>query len=205
MYFHKTPYIVPLIFRQYLWHKPRGEKKIYLTFDDGPVPGATEFVLKELEKFKAKATFFCVGDNIRKYPEVFQQIIDHAHSVGNHTFHHINGRKNADQTYLQNVKDCEQQIGEHSKKLFRPPYGRMTRFESEQLLKKYQIVMWDVLTADFDQQLAPERCLANSIKSTQNGSIVLFHDSYKAERNMKFTLPRYLEYFSEQGFSFEAL
>lgn len=205
MYFHKTPFIIPLVFNKYLWHNSREKKKIYLTFDDGPVPGVTEFVLTQLEKFEAKATFFCVGDNIRKHPEVFQQILVKGHKVGNHTYNHLNGRKNPEDKYLQNVEECEKWIGNHSQKLFRPPYGRMTRFESQELLKKYTIVMWDVLTADFSKKLSAEKCLSNSIKATRNGSIVLFHDSYKAEKNMTYALPRFLEHFSAQGFTFESL
>lgn len=185
---------------------PTEEPVIYLTFDDGPVPEFTPFVLDTLAQFEAKATFFCVGDNIRKYPEVFAQVQAAGHQVGNHTVHHLNGWKTPNEEYFQEVNTCQAQLPESSLRLFRPPYGAITPIQSMHLREMgYQIVMWDVLTGDFDAELSPEDCLENAIKYTRSGSIVVLHDSQKAFRNLSFVLPRYLAYFQRQGFRFDVL
>lgn len=187
---------------------PTQSKEIYLTFDDGPIPGVTEFVLDELAKFNAKATFFCVGDNIQKNPDIYQKVIDGGHRTGNHTFNHLNGWKVERKKYLENIGLCEEVMNKSiptGKKLFRPPYGKLTIPEVLYLKREYRIIMWNNLTKDYDTNLTPEDCLKRAIEQTQNGSIVIFHDSIKAEKNMKYALPRFLDHFSSKGYSFKSL
>jgi peptidoglycan-N-acetylglucosamine deacetylase len=186
---------------------PTHGKDLYLTFDDGPVPGPTEFVLDTLEKFAAKATFFCIGDNIKKHPAVFRKILDAGHAIGNHTFNHLNGWKTKTEDYRRNFWLCQNEFAKHgqtSTTLFRPPYGRISR-DQIKALSEFNIVMWDVLAVDYDKNLTPEKCLRNTISATRSGSIIVFHDSYKAERNLKFVLPRLAEHFSLEGFTFKAI
>jgi len=205
-YWHKTPAIFSSLFPEFIWHKSRNEKCIYLTFDDGPVSGPTDFVLSELEEFGAKATFFCVGENIVKYPAVFHRIIDLGHSIGNHTYNHLNGRKVNHDKYLENVELCQSAIakaGYHRiNKLFRPPYGMFKLGLSGQIKLNYSWIMWDVLSGDFDENLKPEKSLSNTINATKNGSIVVFHDSVKSEKKLKFVLPRFLSHFAEKEYKF---
>ncbi len=209
MYFHRTPVLLPLLYPSLVWHKDRGQKSIYLTFDDGPVPEVTEFALESLGAYKAWATFFCVGENVHRYPEIFKKIISLGHSIGNHTYNHFNGWKTKDDTYLENINECLMVMEEHTaqpdSKLFRPPYGRITRKQINQVSGQYDIIMWDVLSGDFDRKLAREKCLENTIKHTRNGSIVIFHDSYKAYGNLQYVLPRYLDHFATKGYLFKAL
>ncbi len=198
--------ILNIIFPKYLWKVDTSEKVIYLTFDDGPVPEHTEFVLSELDKFKAKATFFCVGENIKKHPEIFQKILINGHKVGNHTHNHLKGWNTDNGLYLENFRKCQETIEPFAvSHFFRPPYGRIKRKQASEILKTHKIVMWSVLTRDYDKDYEKERCLKNAIKKTENGAIVLFHDSEKAWKNLSYVLPRYLEYFSEKGYSFEPL
>ncbi len=219
-YFVKTPEIIQSIFSNYTWKIATNKKEIYLTFDDGPIPKITPWVLKTLEKFNAKATFFCVGDNIKKHPEVFKQIINHGHSIGNHTFNHLQGWKTNTYNYLQNIEKTETVINrlktedrkpstinqQPTNNLFRPPYGKIKSKQAKALQSKgYKIIMWDVLSADFDQKISPEKCYQNVIKNAQNGSIVVFHDSEKAFKNLEYTLPKVLEYFTKEGYVFKAL
>jgi peptidoglycan-N-acetylglucosamine deacetylase len=206
---HRTPFFLPWLYPSLIWRIPSQHKELYLTFDDGPVAGPTEFVLETLQTFGASATFFCIGENIFKHRPVFNKVIDHGHTIGNHTFNHLNGWKTKTQDYHDNVKLCESEIAAHrvkesSSKLFRPPYGRISRAQIE-ILSDYQIIMWDVLSVDYNKNLLPEKCLKNTIDATRSGSIIVFHDSLKAEKNLVFTLPRYLEYFVEQGFVFKSL
>ena len=207
MFLHKTNFLMRAIYPNFVWRKSANEKKIYLTFDDGPIPEVTEFVLETLEKYNAYATFFCIGDNISKNTTIFQRIINSGHSVGNHTFNHLRGWSTDDVTYLQNVVKCQAviNINGHHSKLFRPPYGRIKHKQASSLLTDYEIVMWDVLSGDFSQNLSPETVLHKTIKYTEAGSIVLFHDSIKANANMSYALPRFLEHFSSQGFQFSKL
>ena len=208
MYLHFTPAVLQWAFPRYTWHRSRVAKTIYLTFDDGPVPEVTPFVLEVLEQFKAKATFFCVGDNVRKNPAIFRQVLEASHKVGNHTFHHLKGSKTVKEEYLQNVQACTEVIrkaGGGSPELFRPPYGRIRKEQAKEILPFYEMIMWDVLSADYDQSLPPEVCLRKSIRYTRNGSIIVFHDSLKAYRNLSWVLPRYLAHFSALGYSFKAL
>jgi peptidoglycan-N-acetylglucosamine deacetylase len=201
------------LYPDFLWRIPTKEKEIFLTFDDGPIPEITEFVLEELKKYQAKATFFSIGGNIEKYPTIFQQIVNQGHIVGNHTFNHLRGWDTDDEIYLENFKKCEEEIYRHNPKpnienrkpLFRPPYGRIKRNQYKEIIKTHEIVMWDVLTGDYDQTISKERVLAKSLQHIEKGSIVLFHDSIKASKNLIYTLPRVLEHFSEQGFIFKSL
>ena len=204
MFLHYSPFWLKAFFPRYKWHVRTNEKKIFLTFDDGPIPDITEFVLTTLNQYNAKATFFCIGDNVRRHPGIFQQILNQGHSVGNHTYNHMNGWKSADAEYMANIKLCEKQLALDTN-LFRPPYGRMKKSQSRQLPAHKEIIMWDVLSGDFSTEIRPEICLEKTLKYTRPGSIVLFHDSLKAAPNMQYTLPRYLNHFSELGYQFEAL
>lgn len=206
---HRTPFFLPWLFpSSLLWRIETSEKDLYLTFDDGPVDGPTQFVLDELEKYNAKATFFCIGDNIRKYPGVFQKIINAGHGIGNHTFNHMNGWKSNPLIYRENITLCDGQISNFAaanySKLFRPPYGRISRAQIRDLTD-YKIIMWDVLSVDYNKSLGPHNCLRNTIRATRPGSIIVFHDSFKAEKNLIYTLPKFLEHFSEKGFRFNIL
>jgi len=205
----RTPSILPFLFPTLTWRVKTSEKELFLTFDDGPISGPTEFVLEELEKFNAKATFFCIGDNICKHPEIFQRIVAEGHEIGNHTFHHLKGWGTSTEKYVDNVKLCQDQISSFqppaSKKLFRPPYGRIRGKQIDHLKDQYKIIMWDVLTSDYAQSQSPEKCLRGSIRASRPGSIVVFHDSLKAEKNIRYVLPRYLQHFSGLGFTFKIL
>jgi peptidoglycan/xylan/chitin deacetylase (PgdA/CDA1 family) len=211
MILHKTNFLMRALYPDFIWRKDKQDKTIYLTFDDGPIPEITEFVLETLAQFNAKATFFCIGDNIRKHPDIFEKVINDGHTIGNHTYNHLRGWATDDEEYLANVKQCDAEISSKvksvngSKKLFRPPHGRIKRGQARVLLPDYDIIMWDVLTADYDASLSAERVLAKALQYTENGSIVLFHDSIKANKNMSFALPRFLEYFSEQEFRFQSI
>jgi peptidoglycan-N-acetylglucosamine deacetylase len=207
---YRTPFFLPWFYPQLVWRIPTEEKVIYLTFDDGPVPGPTEYVLDTLHQFNVKATFFCIGDNVRKHPEVFKRILREGHRVANHTFNHLKGWSTELNTYVQNVERCEAELDGHRlhsndrDKLFRPPYGRISQSQVKKL-SNYRIIMWDVLTHDYNKKISPQQCLTQSIKATRPGSIVVFHDSIKAERNMSFVLPQYINHFLDKGFTFGAL
>ncbi|WP_017732900.1 polysaccharide deacetylase family protein [Nafulsella turpanensis] len=208
MYLHFTPAPVQWAFPRYTWHRSRTAKTIYLTFDDGPVPEVTPFVLDVLEQFNAKATFFCVGDNVRKHPEILNRALAAGHQVGNHTFNHLKGSKTGKDEYLLNVQQCTDEIksaGGTSPGLFRPPYGRIRKEQAKALLPHYEMIMWDVLSADYDQSLSAESCLRKSIRYTKNGSIVVFHDNPKAFGNLSLVLPRYLQHFTNLGYAFQSL
>ncbi|MDO6674430.1 polysaccharide deacetylase family protein [Tenacibaculum sp. 1_MG-2023] len=205
-YFTKTPRILKQLFAKYTWSFFTDKKEIYLTFDDGPIPEVTEFVLDQLHQFNAKATFFCIGDNIRKHPTVFSRIINEGHSVGNHTFNHLNGWKNSNTAYIDNINRCENLLSHQKTKLFRPPYGKIKRKQAKQLLANgYKIIMWDVLSADFDSTISKEKCLQNVVNNIQNGSIIVFHDSIKASDNLYYALPKVLKEFSQRSYDFKAI
>jgi peptidoglycan-N-acetylglucosamine deacetylase len=218
----RTPFILPLFFSNLIWRINTNAKELFLTFDDGPIPGPTEFVLDTLNTYNAKATFFCIGDNISKHPDLFNRIVQNGHGIGNHTFNHLRGWGTSTEKYVDNVMQCEQEIEFHkratineqpsttdqktqNKKLFRPPYGRIRGKQINQLKDSYSIIMWDVLTSDYSRSLTPQKCLAGSVKATRPGSIIVFHDSLKAEKNMSYALPKYLDHFSNLGFSFKAI
>jgi peptidoglycan-N-acetylglucosamine deacetylase len=204
-FFIKTPWLVQRYFSSYVWFIPTKEKVVYLTFDDGPHPDITPFVLNELKKYNAKATFFCVGSNVVKYPETYQRIITEGHAVGNHTQNHVNGWKVPSDVYLSNVSEGFVHIHSH---LFRPPYGRIKRDQAASILQKHpgtRIIMWDVLSADFDQRISPEGCFQNVVKNISRGSIIVFHDSVKAFRNLEYALPKTLEKLSGNGYRMECI
>jgi peptidoglycan-N-acetylglucosamine deacetylase len=202
MYFIKTPKIVSDLFPNFTWKIPTTEKKIFLTFDDGPIPEVTPWVLEELAKYNAKATFFCVGENIRKHPEVFKQVLAAGHAVGNHTMNHFDGWKTASIDYFHNARHCANLV---KTPLFRPPYGRLKPKQAAFLQRHYKVVMWDVLSGDFDQTISPEKCLNNVLGAAESGSIIVFHDSLKAEKNLRYALPRVLAHFAAKGYVFEHL
>lgn len=206
LYFIKTPRILKQLFAKYTWSFFTNKKEIYLTFDDGPIPQVTEFVLDQLHNFNAKATFFCIGDNIRKHPAVFSKIVNEGHSAGNHTFNHLNGWKNSNTAYIENISKCESLLTHQKTKLFRPPYGKIKRKQAKQLLASgYKIIMWDVLSADFDSSITKEKCLQNVLENAQNGSIIVFHDSIKASDKLYYALPKVLKEFSQRGYDFKAI
>jgi peptidoglycan/xylan/chitin deacetylase (PgdA/CDA1 family) len=200
----KTNYFVKKIFPNYVWDIPNNENKVFLTFDDGPIPEITEWTLEQLKKYDAKATFFCIGNNIEKHPDIFNNIITQGHAIGNHTFNHLNGWKNSTEDYIENVKLCQSQITNPKSQilnLFRPPYGKIKPSQSKILRKLgYKIIMWDILSYDFDQTITPEKCLENVLKNMVNGSIIVFHDNVKAEQNLKYALPKTLAFLKEKGF-----
>ncbi len=202
MYLTKTPAFIQSLFPDYIWRLPTSEPILYLTFDDGPIPDVTEWVLDQLSHFDAKATFFCVGENVQRHPDVYQRILSEGHAVGNHTHHHKNGWQTDKMQYLDNIAQCAKHV---DSPLFRPPYGRLKPNQAKQIKQKYKVVMWDVLTGDFDPTIDAEECYHNILKSTKPGSILVFHDSIKAEATLKKVLPRVLKYYSELGYTFKAL
>ena len=210
-YIVKTPGLIKIIFYKWIWSFSKKEKVIYLTFDDGPTPEITNWTLNELKKHNAKATFFCIGKNILEHPTVFQKIINEGHSVGNHTHNHLKGLKTAKEEYLNNVLLAEETMqqfnyatSQQKSMLFRPPYGKLTLKQASALRKKgYKIIMWDVLSADFDTTISAKKCLENVIKNTQNGSILVFHDSVKASEKLKYVLPKILNFYASKNYTFK--
>ncbi len=205
----KTNRLIKWIFSGLVWEIPNRDNKIFLTFDDGPMPGITDFVLDELKKNNVQATFFCIGKNIEAHPDLFSRIINEGHSVGNHTQNHVKGWDVSLEKYLENAQECHNQIENLSDKkphLFRPPYGKI-KFSQAKALKKldYKIIMWDVLSVDYDANVSPEKCLDNVVKNTQRGSIIVFHDSLKAATNVKFALPKAIEILKSKGFIFDKI
>ena len=203
----KTPMWLRMIFPKGLLWKMRPETKpaVYITFDDGPNPPSTPFILEQLARYNGKATFFCIGKNVVLYPETYQQIIEKGHRVANHTHNHINGWKTDDIAYMENIAMAEKYIDSN---LFRPPYGMIRRSQSRKIKQTYpdwQICMWDVLSADFDVKVTPEKCLDNVLKNIKPDSIVLFHDSDKAWPRMSYALPHVLEYCHRQGWEIKGL
>lgn len=180
----------------------RSSPALYLTFDDGPIPNLTEWVLDTLKHYNIKATFFCVGENIEKNRLIFERIIEEGHTVGNHTFNHVKGFKTKTGDYLENTEKCEAFT---KSRIFRPPYGQLKKSQYKSLLEKgYKIVMWDVISYDYEK-IKPEVCLNNVIKNVKNGSIILFHDNVKAEEKIKYALPETIEYFLKLNYKFAAL
>lgn len=205
MYISHSPFWLRWIYPSVLWHKSRNEKSIYLSFDDGPIPVVTPFVLNTLKIFNAKATFFCIGKNVVSYPEVYNRILAEGHTTGNHTYNHVNAWKEKDEVFLKDVQDAMEVI---DSKMFRPPYGKITRFQIKQLAKpRFSLtpVMWNVISGDFDNGITPAKCLDNVLLNTTPGSIVVFHDSEKAFDNLRYALPITLEHFYNKGFSFKSI
>lgn len=191
-----------------IWEYPSQSKVIYLTFDDGPTPEITDWVLDILNKYNAKATFFCIGKNIEVNPEIFKRILNEEHSIGNHTYNHLKGWKTKTKTYLHNIEITEKIFNSFNFKtsLFRPPYGQIKSKQAKQLLKRgYKIIMWRILSIDWNNKISEEKCLNNVIKNTTSGDIVVFHDSIKASKNLRYALPKVLGYFSEKGYTFKRI
>ena len=185
-----------------VWRVPTSRREVFLTFDDGPVPDVTPLVISILKKYNVKATFFCVGENVQKYPEVFRMLLENGHTVGNHTFHHVKAWNTDYSTYLSEVDECNQLV---KSKLFRPPHGQINRKIARKLRKDYNIIMWSALTGDYDKKLSNEKCLANAINNTAPGAVIVFHDSLKALEHMEYALPKYIEYCLGKGFTFGRL
>jgi peptidoglycan/xylan/chitin deacetylase (PgdA/CDA1 family) len=199
----KTPGFVKTLFPNLVWNINTTAKELFLTFDDGPTPQVTEWVLDILKTYNAKATFFCIGSNVEKYPNIFNRIVEEGHVVGNHTYQHLNAWQHNAEDYMADVDLASKHI--HSK-LFRPPYGKLKITHGKHLLSlNYKIIMWDVLSFDWDAMVAPKKCSQNVIEKAKPGSIVVFHDSLKAENNLKYALLKVLNHFSECGFQFKAI
>jgi peptidoglycan/xylan/chitin deacetylase (PgdA/CDA1 family) len=210
--FAKTPALLTAVYPNCLWKVNTQEKKLYLTFDDGPIPEVTPFVLDELKKWDAKATFFCIGKNIEANPGIFKRIIDEGHSIGNHTYNHLNGWNTSDKEYYANIEQCSQVLSNllptadcGLPTLFRPPYGKLKPSQYSTLKSQYRIVMWDVLSYDFDLTLSTEKVLDNVLKNAEAGSIIVMHDSLKAQPKVEYALPQILEHFTGLGYKFEKL
>jgi peptidoglycan-N-acetylglucosamine deacetylase len=206
-YFIKIPWIIKRIFSSYVWSIPTRQKEVFLTFDDGPHPQVTIWVLEELKQYNAQATFFCVGENVLQHPDVYARVLAEGHAVGNHTQHHVNGWKVTTDVYLEDIKQAAQYIDSH---LFRPPYGRIKKSQAikiKEVLQKQEakIIMWDVLSADFDTGFSPEQCFQNVMRNVRAGSVIVFHDSEKAAPNLKYSLPKVLEALSQGGYRFSAI
>lgn len=200
MYLAKAPFFLKWIYPKCIWNMDRSEKSVYLTFDDGPIPEITPFVLELLATYQIKATFFCVGENIKKNPHLFKQIVNAGHRIGNHTFNHLKGWKTKDESYLENVAACQELTQTN---LFRPPYGRATHSQLKALYPDFKIIMWDVLSGDFDLNLSPEKCLQNVIQHTENGSIIVFHENIKSIPRVTYALPKAIESLLAQGYKFK--
>jgi peptidoglycan/xylan/chitin deacetylase (PgdA/CDA1 family) len=205
----KTNRLIKFIFSNYVWNIPNDEKKVYLTFDDGPTPEITEWVLEQLKTYNAKATFFCIGNNIVKHPEIFKKVLNEGHTIGNHTQNHVKGWETENNAYFKEVEKGDEVISKQTNiesKLFRPPYGKIKPSQSNYLRKLgYKIIMWDVLSADFDITISKEKCLENVLKNVESGSIIVFHDSIKAFPNLEYTLPKTLGFLSKNGYAFDSI
>ncbi len=201
------------MFPNYIWDMATTNKELYLTFDDGPTPKITNWTLDILKQYDAKATFFCIGSNIEKHPNIFENIIKDGHAIGNHTQNHIKGWTTKNKNYLKDIKEAQTIINSKTENLqssivtlFRPPYGQIKPKQGKKLIDlDYKIIMWDVLSFDWEQDISEEKCLENVLSKSKSGSIVVFHDSVKASRNMMYALPKVLEYFSKKGFCFKAI
>ena len=211
-YFTKTPKWIRSLYQNQIWSLANTNKEIYLTFDDGPTPEITDWVLRTLEQYNAKASFFCIGRNIEKYPQIFENIIKAGHSVGNHSYNHEKGWKTDNKEYVHSVFKTEELIEKHKNhnlqtpKLFRPPYGKIKKTQTKLLLKhNYKVIMWSILSWDFDNTVNAELCFNNVIKNTKSGDIIVFHDSIKAFDNFQIVLPKVLEYFRAKDFVFKEI
>ncbi len=203
MYLINSPYILKKISQKWIyWSVNDTSNNIYLTFDDGPIPEVTPKVLDILKEFNAKATFFMVGENVHRYPHIFKEVVDCGHAIGNHAYNHLRGFSTPNNIYFENIEKANKYINSN---LFRPPHGQITPSQIKHLSKKYKIIMWSVLSGDFDSKISPVICTKNVIDNAKSGSIIVFHDSLKARKNMFNALINTLEYFSKKGFSFKSL
>jgi len=196
----RAPGIFKILFPNFIWRYNSGQKKVYLTFDDGPIPQSTLWTLDLLKEKNVKATFFCVGDNVRKYPELFCKIKEEGHTVGNHTYNHIKAWTVGTQKYLENVIMASELI---DSRLFRPPYGQIKKSQAKHLLSEYKIIMWDVLSGDYRKDISPEKCLQDVLKTVRPGSIILFHNNLKSEQNMRYAVPLLIDELKNQGYEFD--
>ncbi|MDP4283595.1 MAG: polysaccharide deacetylase family protein [Bacteroidota bacterium] len=204
-YLIKSPWLLKKYYPECIWNIKTKEKVLYLTFDDGPHPEATPFVLEQLRQYNARATFFCIGKNVKEHFDIYEQLISEGHKPGNHTYNHLNGWKTDDQEYLENIAKAKKIIDSD---LFRPPYGKITKFQLKALQGEklnLKTIMWDVLSGDFDISINPGNCYLNVINNAKEGSVVVFHDSLKALPILKYTLPRVLKYYAKKGFQFKIL
>ena len=199
---HKTPFWLKWLYPDIIWNMKRSGKSIYLTFDDGPTADLTDWIMNVLDSYDFKATFFCVGENFTKFPHKINEMRTGGHRLGNHTFNHKNGWQTGFKDYIQNVEMCENFFEDKERvKLFRPPYGKITRRQKTALLNKgYTIIMWDVLSGDFDQNLSPDKCLKALKKYTRPGSVIVFHDNLKSEKLLRIVLPAYFDFLKRKGF-----
>ena len=203
MELYSAPFWIRSIYPKGLtWRIKTSRKELFLTFDDGPIPEVTQLVISILKKYNVKATFFCVGENVDKYPEVFDLLVKEGHAIGNHTYHHVKAWKISSESYLSEVEQCNNLVKSN---LFRPPHVQINRKLAKTLSKNYRIIMWSALTGDYNKKLSGDQCLANAIKNTAPGSIIVFHDSLKARERMEFALPLYIEYCIQKGFTFGIL
>ena len=202
MIIEQLPVFFRGVYRKVTWRKDSRLKNIYLTFDDGPIPKVTPWVLDVLDSYGIKATFFCVAENVWRYPEIYQEILRRGHRTGNHTYNHLRGFFTSTKKYLANVEKAATFV---KSDLFRPPHGELRSPQYFRLRKKYQIIQWDVITRDYNPELTGEQVLNIVKKFARNGSIVVFHDSLKSEKNMKYAMPKAIEFLQEQGYSFEKL
>ncbi|MDL2221451.1 polysaccharide deacetylase family protein [Parabacteroides sp. OttesenSCG-928-N08] len=200
MFIEQPPWFYRILFPGTIWRLPAKKKCVYLTFDDGPIPEITPWVLDILDQYGVKATFFCVGDNVRKYPEVYQMVLERGHHTGNHTFNHIQGIRFWTKNYVANVQQAAQLVKSH---LFRPPHGHMRAPQIRFLRKQYRIIMWDVVTRDYSPHMTPNGVLNVVKRYTRNGSIIVFHDSLKAEHNMREAMPKAIEWLLQEGYEFK--
>lgn len=198
----QAPLLLQKLFPSITWRIPDSKNSLYLTFDDGPIPVVTPWVLETLDKYNAKATFFCIGQNVKRYPEIYREIISRGHQTGNHTHRHLNGWNVKNKNYFADVSECSNYV--HST-LFRPPYGKIKPSQIRELKKNYQLVMWDVLSQDYDEKRTAGQCSASVIRESKPGSIIVFHDSIKAESRLRGSLPTVLEHFIKKGFEFTRL
>ncbi len=196
------PKVIKNAFGNITWKINTDEKVVYLTFDDGPIPEITEKILLALDLFDAKATFFCVGENVKKYPRIYDKILNAGHTTGNHTFSHLNGLKTSTEEYIENIERASQYI---DSKLFRPPHGRMKSSQQNLIEKNYRIILWDVLSYDFNKKLSKEKCFSNVKHFTRPGSVIVFHDNIKATKNMFYALTQTLLLYKEAGYRFDAI
>jgi peptidoglycan/xylan/chitin deacetylase (PgdA/CDA1 family) len=204
-YLVNTPWWIKILFPVGIWDIHSSSNTIYLTFDDGPHPQITPFVLEELRKYNAKGTFFCIGSNVEQYREIYDEILQQGHAVGNHTQDHLNGWIASDEDYLINILQAQKHIESN---LFRPPYGRIKKRQAallRRLFPQMKIIMWNVVSADFDTNINSEKCTRNVLKHAKSGSMLVFHDSEKAFPRLQKTLPVVMKELSERGFVFEKI
>lgn len=202
MYTVKTPYLFRKLFRKFIWKLDVADPIVYLTFDDGPTPGVTDRVLELLGEYNARATFFCVGEQIQKHPDLYQRLLKERHTVGNHTMTHVDARKIEPNQYIREFEECNDLM---STNLFRPPYGKITKAVYNQILKTHKVIMWDVLSGDFDPKVDADKCVSNVVENVEKGSIVVFHDSNKAASTMLPALKETLRFLRDNGYQMEAI